>query len=72
MQIVSPPRLDPKGAPLTVVDVRPQARLPKAVTLQMIKADASFSGWELVKISRLSVMPVPEMLWKKILKMAGM
>lgn len=53
-----------------VVDVTPRARLSKPVTLQMIKADPSFSGWELVRISRLSVMPVPHELWMKVLKMA--
>lgn len=52
-----------------VVDVMPKARLTKPVTLQMIKADPSFSGWELVRISMLSVMPVPRQLWTKVLKM---
>ncbi|HLG37295.1 MAG TPA: EVE domain-containing protein [Nitrososphaera sp.] len=38
----------------------------------MIKADKSFSEWELVRISRLSIMPVPAHLWKRILKISGM
>ena len=72
MEIVSAPYLDPKDDALIVVDVKPVARLPKAVSLQMIKGDKSFSEWELVRISRLSIMPVPDHLWKKILKMSGM
>jgi predicted RNA-binding protein with PUA-like domain len=72
MEIVSAPYLDPKDDALIVVDVKPVARLPKPVSLQMIKGDKSFSDWELVRISRLSIMPVPDHLWKKILKMSGM
>ena len=72
MEIVSAPYLDPKDGALIVVDVKPVARLPKPVSLQMIKGDKSFSAWELVRISRLSIMPVPAHLWKKILKMSGM
>ena len=72
MEIVSAPYLDPKDDALIVVDVKPVARLPKPVTLHMIKGDKSFSAWELVRISRLSIMPVPAHLWKKILKMSGM
>ena len=72
MEIVSAPHPDPKDGALTVVDVKPIARLPKPVSLQMIKAYKSFSDWELVRISRLSIMPVPERLWKRVVKMSGM
>ncbi len=72
MEIASMPYADPRDDALTVVDVMPSSKLPRAVSLHMIKSDKSFSEWELVKISRLSVMPVPEPLWKKILKMSGM
>ena len=56
----------------TVVEVKPVARLPKPVSLEEIKSDPSFSGWELVRISRLSVMPVPQELWKKIQRLGGL
>ena len=55
-----------------VVDVKPARRLPRPVTLQQIKADKAFSEWELVRISRLSVMPVPEAIWKRLSKLSGM
>lgn len=52
------------------VVVKPVRRLANPVPLAAIKADAAFAEWELVRISRLSVMPVPAALWKKILSMA--
>jgi predicted RNA-binding protein with PUA-like domain len=62
---------DPKNKSLTVVNVRPAGRLAKPVTLQEIKSDPTFSSWELVRISRLSVMPVPPSLWERIMKMSA-
>jgi predicted RNA-binding protein with PUA-like domain len=53
-----------------VVKVKPVRRLKKPVPLAAIKADKSFAKWELVRISRLSVMPVPAAIWKKIEKMS--
>ncbi len=70
MEIISDPYPDPKDKSLVVVDVRPAGRLAKPVTLDAIKRDQAFSGWELVRISRLSVMPVPEKLWNRIIKMS--
>ena len=54
---------DPK---LAVVDVRPVGRLPRPVTLAEIKADQFFADWELVRIARLSIMPVSASQWKRI------
>lgn len=71
MEITSDPYPDPKDKSLTVVDVRPAGRLAKPVTLDAIKKDPVFSGWELVRISRLSVMPVPDKLWNRIMKMSS-
>ena len=42
-----------------------------ADALAAIKADPAFASWELVRISRLSVMPVPDPLWDRILEMSG-
>jgi predicted RNA-binding protein with PUA-like domain len=71
MDVVSDAYPDPKDKALVVVDVRPAGRLKKPVTLEQIKSDPAFSQWELVRISRLSVMPVPDRLWVRIMKMAG-
>ncbi|WP_415282528.1 EVE domain-containing protein [Candidatus Nitrososphaera sp. FF02] len=71
MDIVSDSYPDPKDESLVVVDVKPAGRLKKPVTLEQVKDDPAFAQWELVRISRLSVMPVPEKLWARIMKMTG-
>ena len=53
-----------------VVDVGPVRKLERPVTLAEIKADARFKAFPLVRISRLSVMPVTDVEWKRIEKMA--
>jgi predicted RNA-binding protein with PUA-like domain len=63
-----PKRDDPK---LVVVDIEVGRRLPKTVPLAAIKADPFFADLGLVRMSRLSVSPVPEAQWKKLLAMAG-
>lgn len=63
-----PERQDPK---IVVVDVVPVRGLKRAVTLEAIKADKRFRDFELVRLPRLSVMPVPDPVWGAILKMAG-
>jgi len=54
----------------SVVDVAPVQKLPRPVTLAEIKADASFKDFPLVRISRLSVMPVSDAEWTRIVKKA--
>ena len=44
----------------------PVKKLQRAVTLKEIKADPFFKDFDLVRISRLSVMPVSAAQWKKI------
>jgi predicted RNA-binding protein with PUA-like domain len=68
MRVTSDPYPDPKerDPKLVVVDVIPVSRLPRPVTLAEIKADPLFADWELVKNSRLSVMPVSSARWKRI------
>ena len=64
---------DPKenDSRLVVVDLKPQERLPRPVTLAEIKPCAEFRDFELVRIGRLSVMPVSESHWKKLLQMGA-
>jgi predicted RNA-binding protein with PUA-like domain len=59
---------DPKDktGKMAVVDVVPETKLPRPVTLAEIKADPAFASFPLVRISRLSVMPVTEAEWKRI------
>ena len=61
---------DPAGK-LYAVDVVPVKKLPRSVTLAEIKAKSFFKDFPLVRISRLSVMPVTDREWNEIEKMAG-
>jgi predicted RNA-binding protein with PUA-like domain len=74
MRIVSDPYHDPnrKGKPWVVVDVEYLQRLPRPVGLAELKASRKFAKIELVRLPRLSVMPVPERLWREILQIAGL
>ena len=53
-----------------VVDVAPVEKLQRPVTLAEIKADAFFKDFALVRISRLSVMPVSDAQWTRIVEIA--
>jgi predicted RNA-binding protein with PUA-like domain len=62
---------DKSGRLMAAVDVAPLKRLRRPVTLAEIKAKAFFKDFPLVRISRLSVMPVSDREWAEIEKMAG-
>ena len=53
-----------------VVDIGPVTKLARPVTLKEIKTDPFFKDFALVRISRLSVMPVSDAEWARIEKMA--
>ncbi|QEL17064.1 EVE domain-containing protein [Limnoglobus roseus] len=69
-EVVTVPRPDPKNEKLVVVGIKPVRKLATPVTLAAIKANPAFAEWELVRIARLSVMPVPPPLWKLVEAMA--
>ena len=60
------PDPDDKSGRHAVVDIAPVKKLPRPVTLAEIKADPSFKDFALVRISRLSVMPVTDAEWTRI------
>lgn len=64
---------DPKdeSGKLAAVDVVPVQKLARPVTLAEIKAKSAFRDFPLVRISRLSVMPVTDKEWAEIERMAG-
>jgi len=62
------PDPDSKDPRLVVVDVRPVRKLERPVTLAQVKSDPVFAGFDLVRVGRLSVMPVAEKFWSRILK----
>ena len=53
------------------VDMRALAPLPRPVALAQIKADPFFADLALLRQSRLSVSPVAEPHWRRILEMGG-
>jgi predicted RNA-binding protein with PUA-like domain len=64
----SAPYTDPadKSGKLHAIDVAPVKKLESPVTLARIKADKAFASFPLVRISRLSVMPVTDEEWQRI------
>ena len=71
MRIASDPRPDPKDNAWVSVRVEPVKALARPVTLAEIKAEPSLTSMELIRQSRLSVAPVREEEWARILELAG-
>lgn len=71
-RIVSDPYPDPKDPRLAVVDLEAGQRLPNRVSLASIKADSRFADLGLVRMSRLSVIPVPPEQWHWLLELGGL
>ncbi len=72
-EVISGPYPDPKknDPKLAVVDVKAREELPHSVSLAEVKADSEFSDFLLVRLPRLSVMPVTPPQWNRLLAMAG-
>ena len=66
--VISAPYADPASDDdkRVVVDLKAGKKLAVAVTLAAIKADPAFEGFDLVRNSRLSVVPVPKAMWERI------
>ena len=72
MQVTSKPYPNPEedNERFIVVDVKYKKPLKRPVTLEEIKSNKMFQNWELVRLSRLSVMPVPANIWDEIIKIS--
>lgn len=68
MVAVSDPKPDPgsEDPKAVVVEVAEVTRLAHPVTLTRIKGDKTLANWDLVKNSRLSIVPVTAAQWKKV------
>ncbi len=53
------------------VDMRAVAPMPRPVTLAAMKADPALAGLELLRLSRLSVVPVSAEHWRHICRLGG-
>lgn len=67
------PALAADGTPkFAVVELEAVRAVPRVITLAAIKADPQFADFLLVRIGRLSVMPVPPAIDKLLRTMAGL
>ena len=71
-EVVSDAYADPKQKDprLVVVDLEARERLARPVSLDEIKKQAALKNFDLVRLPRLSVMPVSEAQWNAIVKLA--
>jgi predicted RNA-binding protein with PUA-like domain len=71
-EVVSDPYPDPKSSDtrLAVVDLQAGRKLPKPVSLSEIKSKPAFADFPLVRLPRLSVVPVTEAQWRLLMDMS--
>ena len=70
MRIVREARPDPKDGNWVAVAVEPLRALPHPVSLKSIRGDGRLAALEMLRLSRLSVSPVPDEEWAAILDLA--
>ncbi|MEO6360106.1 MAG: EVE domain-containing protein [Sphingomicrobium sp.] len=70
MRVARGPAPDPKDGAWVSVRVEPVRALERPVTLAEIKAETDLAAMELLRQSRLSVCPVREEEWVKVLEVA--
>lgn len=63
-----PRATDPR---LLVVDLEPLRALPSPVSLATMRASTRLAGFDLLRLPRLSVMPVSAAQWTEILRLAA-
>jgi predicted RNA-binding protein with PUA-like domain len=68
MRVTAGPRPDPASddPKAVVVEVEPVRALGRPVSLAVVKQDALLAGWDLVRLPRLSVLPVSEEQWRRV------
>jgi predicted RNA-binding protein with PUA-like domain len=67
MRVVEGPVPDPNSdAKSVMVKVQAGRRWSKPVTLEEIKKDPALAGWDLIRLPRLSVVPVTRQQWSRL------
>jgi predicted RNA-binding protein with PUA-like domain len=69
-KVASAPRPNPNYDTWTFIDFEPYKKLKRPVQLNEIKSDDYFADFQLVKQGRLSVVPVPDEYFDKIIAMS--
>lgn len=72
-QICGNPYPDPKlnNEKIVVIDLKAESALERTLPLSEIKSIKSLGSFELVRMPRLSVMPVSEGIWNMLIKRSG-
>lgn len=72
MQVISEPYSNPKedNKRFLVVNVQYKKSFKRSITLTEMKKQKTFQNWELIRISRLSIMPVPKHIWNTIIDLS--
>lgn len=72
-EIISQPYIDPalNDRKRAVVDVRAVQKVQQPVTLAQIKQDEKFTDFDLVRLPRLSVVPVSQVHWQRLMDLVG-
>ena len=72
MRVISEPYSNPEetNPRFVVVDVEFDHIFKKPVTLEQMKQQPEFEDWQMLKIGRLSVVPVPSHIWDKIISLS--
>ena len=67
-QAVSDPYPNPRGDDdkLIVINLKPKRRLVRPITLSEIKVIEEFKEFDLLRLPRLSVMPIPDNYWDRL------
>ena len=70
-QVVSTAYPDPKlnEVKRLVIDIRAVRKLAEPITLAQIKQDEQFTGFDLLRLPRLSIVPVLPQHWQRLLEM---
>jgi len=68
MVVMTGPSRDPNSddEKMVVVTVKPMRRLKHPVPLSRIKGDPALADWDLVRLPRLSIMPVTDAQWQRV------
>ncbi|HET6372244.1 MAG TPA: EVE domain-containing protein [Candidatus Polarisedimenticolia bacterium] len=71
-KIVKGPHPDPrsKDPKRPVIQIAPVRPLATPVTLDQIKKDPAFAQWDLLRNTRLSFVPVPDPIWRRLLALS--
>jgi predicted RNA-binding protein with PUA-like domain len=59
------------GSPWVCVDMKAVGPAPRPVSLAEMKADPALEGFALIRLSRLSVVPVSDAHWAHICRLSG-